>query len=71
MISLREALSFILNHITAGPETVVLTERAPGLVPSENVCAPNDIPPFTNSDMDCCLQFYRQRKTINHKPQAT
>ncbi len=52
MISVREALTFILNHITVGRETVVPTEEALGLVLAEDVRAPNDIPPFTNSGMD-------------------
>ncbi|MEJ2745610.1 MAG: molybdopterin molybdotransferase MoeA, partial [bacterium] len=52
MISVREALAFILNHITVGAETVIPTEKALGLVLAENVRAPNDIPPFTNSAMD-------------------
>jgi len=52
MISVREALAFILNHIKAGPETVVPTAEALGLVLAEDVRAPNDIPSFTNSAMD-------------------
>lgn len=52
MISAREALAFILNHITVGPETVVPAGQALGLVLAEDVCAPDDVPPFANSAMD-------------------
>lgn len=52
MISVSEALTFILNHTKEGPATVVSTEEALGLVLAEDVRALNDIPPFTNSAMD-------------------
>lgn len=52
MISVREARAFILDHIKVGPKTIVPTEEVLGLVLADDVCAPNDMPPFTNSAMD-------------------
>lgn len=52
MISVEEALSRILAHITALPSIQVPLSDALGLVLAEDIVAQENIPPFDNSAMD-------------------
>jgi molybdenum cofactor synthesis domain len=52
MISVEEALTRILKHITPLPQVSVPLSAALGLVLAEDVVAQEDIPPFANSAMD-------------------
>jgi molybdopterin molybdotransferase len=69
MIPIDEALDYILNHITRGPEALVRVRDALGLVLARDVRATSAIPPFTNSAMDgYAVRSADTRGAASHRP---